>query len=417
MNEVWKPKKLGEVCGFVRGPFGGSLKKQIFIEDGFAVFEQSHAIYNQFDKVRYFIDDNKFKEMARFEVHSGNLIMSCSGTMGKVAIVPDGIKQGIINQALLLLKPTKYLLNTFLKYWIESPDFQQSLKAYSLGAAIQNVASVKTLKEIQIPLPPIPEQKRIVAILDKAFAAIDQAKANAEKNLQNSRELFESYLNKVFAPSADSGQRNPGEDWEEKKLGEIAKVIGGFSFKSKDFKKSGKYQVLRMGNVRPGIIRPNEKPVFINSLDENILNRSLLKPNDVIITQTGTKKKRDYGYTAIIDNTNYLLNQRIAAIRFDGNYSPKFFLYYSWTNYFKDQYFLNETGTVGQGNVGINAITDALVPFCKLSEQNLFVKKIDDLLLQSRKLGTIYQQKLADLEELKKSILQKAFDGQLTRDN
>jgi len=164
-----------------------------------------------------------------------------------------------------------------------------------------------------------------------------------------------------------------------KSVAEIAKVIGGYSFASGDFKKSGKYQVIRMGNVRPGIIRENENPVFIDTLDEKALSKALLRFNDIIITQTGTKKKRDYGFTAIIEKTNYLLNQRIAAIRFSELYLPKFFLYFSWTDLFKDQYFANETGTVGQGNVGIGSITDARVPFISTNKQNSIIKIIDTI--------------------------------------
>ncbi len=198
-----------------------------------------------------------------------------------------------------------------------------------------------------------------------------------------------------------------------KKISELAKVTGGHSFKSKDFQKSGKYQVLRIGNVRPGIIRENESPVFIDELDKKVKTKALLQPKDIIITQTGTKKKRDYGFTAIIEKNNYLLNQRIASIRFSKNYLPEFFLYFSWSNFFKDQYFANETGTVGQGNVGIKAITDANTPFIPLPEQKRIVEKLDVLSAKTKKLEAVYQKKISNLEELKKSILQKAFNGGL----
>ena len=197
--------------------------------------------------------------------------------------------------------------------------------------------------------------------------------------------------------------------WEKKALKETAKVIGGYSFRSSEFNKSGKYQVIRMGNVRPGTIRPDENPVFIDSLDEKILNRAQLLPNDVVITQTGTRKKRDYGYTAIVDSDNYLLNQRIAAIRFSDNYLPKFFLYYSWTNFFKDQYFSNETGTVGQGNVGISAITDALIPFCKLSEQKRIVTILDEAFTAIDKAKANAEKNLQNSRELFDSYLNNAF--------
>src|ERR1035437_1723632 len=165
-GEGWVDTALGDVCGFVRGPFGGSLKKSIFVPDGYAIYEQQHAIYGQFDDVRYFIDEAKFNEMGRFELLPDDLIMSCSGTMGRVAIVPKGINRGIINQALLKLTPSAKISNAFLKAWMESDAFQDALKEYSGGAAIQNVASVKILKEIRVPLPSVEEQGRVVDKLD-----------------------------------------------------------------------------------------------------------------------------------------------------------------------------------------------------------------------------------------------------------
>ena len=246
MNEGWEVKKLGDVCEFVRGPFGGSLKKNIFKSEGYAVYEQKHAIYDQFDDIRYFIDENKFNDMKRFELNSGDLIMSCSGTMGKMAIVPENIKKGIINQALLKLTPSKDISIVFLKLWMQSESFQDSLKAYSQGAAIQNVASVKILKEIEIPLPPLPEQKRIVAILDEAFENITKAKENAEKNLKNANEIFESYLQSVF--------ENKGDGWDEKTLGSLSNFVsvGHVGPTSKFYcEKHEGIPFLRSQNVRP----------------------------------------------------------------------------------------------------------------------------------------------------------------------
>ena len=170
MISPWKHERFGDVCGFVRGPFGGSLKKNIFKPKGYAVYEQQHAIYNQFTDIRYFVDEEKFTEMSRFELFSGELIMSCSGTMGKIAIVPEEVQRGIINQALLKLSPKEKLLPIFLKLWMQSRGFQEQIELLSQGAAIKNMASVKVLKEIEVPIPSINEQKRIIAILDQAFA-------------------------------------------------------------------------------------------------------------------------------------------------------------------------------------------------------------------------------------------------------
>jgi type I restriction enzyme S subunit len=197
-GKEWVARALGDVCGFVRGPFGGSLKKSIFVADGYAVYEQQHAIYDQFDDVRYFIDEAKFKEMKRFELLPNDLIMSCSGTMGRVAIAREDIKRGIINQALLKLTPSTEILNAFLKSWMESEAFQDALKEYSGGAAIQNVASVRALKEIRIPLPSVKEQTRVVDELDVLRKETQLLASLYQRKLVALEALKKSLLHQAF---------------------------------------------------------------------------------------------------------------------------------------------------------------------------------------------------------------------------
>lgn len=385
MRKGWEIKIFEDCLDKVT--YSNKIKRQNFLDEGeYPVISQEKEFVNG-----YWNGKSDLFKIKKPVIIFGDHTQVLKYIDFDFVIGADGVK---------ILSPIREIESKYFYY------FLQSIPLKELGYA----RHYRLLKEISVSYPKLPsEQKRIVAILDEAFAAIDKAKANILKNLQNAKELFESYLQGVF--------ENKGEDWEEKRLKEIASVFGGYSFKSKDFKSSGMYQVLRMGNIRPGIIRNEESPVFIEKVDESVLKRALLKKDDVVITQTGTKKKRDYGFTVIIDKDNYLVNQRIAAIRFPGNYLSKFFLYYSWTNYFKDQYFANETGTVGQGNVGIGAVTDALVPFCSIEEQRRVVSDIDTILFHTNKLETIHQKKLDDLEELKKSILQKAFNGELTEKN
>lgn len=155
--------KLGEVAEFVRGPFGGSLKKEIFKNSGYLVYEQNHAINNDFNFGRYYIDDEKFNEMKRFEVFAGDLLISCSGTMGKIAIVPQEYKKGIINQALLKLTPHHDVVTgKYLALVLEADFIQNKYFKDQSGSSIQNVASVKTLKNMEIPLPDLEIQEQLV---------------------------------------------------------------------------------------------------------------------------------------------------------------------------------------------------------------------------------------------------------------
>ncbi|WP_262965142.1 restriction endonuclease subunit S [Methylobacter psychrophilus] len=401
MKSGWEVKRLGEVCSFIRGPFGGSLKKNIFKEDGYAVYEQQHAIYDQFDKIRYFIDEKKFNEMKRFELNSGDLIMSCSGTMGKIAVVPKNIKQGIINQALLILSPSKKVSNIFLKLWMQSENFQDSLKKYSQGAAIQNVASVKILKEIEIPLPPLPEQQRIVAILDEAFAAIAKAKTNAEQNLKNAKELFESYLQSVFE------NKLHGSEFET--LDSLCELIVDCEHKTAPIQETG-YPSIRTPNIGKGVLILDG----VNRVSEETYNewtrRAIPQTDDLILA-----REAPAGNIGVIpENIKVCLGQRTVLIRPKKNkIISKFLAYLILSKDVQEQLLSHSTGaTVEHINMkDIRAFK--IFNISLITEQQTIVQKLDALLVETKQLEAIYQQKINDLDELKKSILQKAFAGEL----
>ncbi len=199
----WRWARLGEMCEFKRGPFGGSLKKEVFVTSGYKVYEQKHAIQNNFTIGSYFIDEAKFQEMIVFSVKPGDLIVSCSGTMGRVAIVPSDAQPGIINQALLKLTPLLHIVwPQYLRDYLQSEPVQLRYFRQTAGAAIQNVASVSVLKEIPIPLPPLPEQRRIAAILTDQLAAVERARAAAEEQVELLAKLVESYLRHSFSAAS-----------------------------------------------------------------------------------------------------------------------------------------------------------------------------------------------------------------------
>jgi len=405
MKQGWEIKTLGDVLEVLRNGVNCKQDKKGFGDKISRIESISNA---DFDINKVGFTTLSISDKDKYRLVKGDILFSHINSpihVGKTALFnsDEEVYHGV---NLLLMRPKPFLNGSYFEHFLKflfQNGYWRGLCKQSVNQASVNQQDINKV-EINFPKSLL-EQQRIVAILDEAFAAIAKAKANAEQNLKNAKELFESYLQSVF--------ENKGEGWEEKRLGEIANVIGGYSFKSTDFKKEGKYQVIRMGNVRPGLIRENESPVYIDKLDESVLKRALLLPNDVIITQTGTKNKRDYGFTVIIKNEFFLLNQRISAIRFPKNYLPKLFLYFSWTNIFKDQYFANETGTVGQGNVGIGAITNAVVPSPSLKTQQAIVQKLDAISAETKSLEAIYQRKIEDLDELKKSVLDKAFKGEL----
>ena len=199
-KEGWEERKWGDVCQFVRGPFGGSLKKSMFKEEGFAIYEQKHAIHDHIEQIRYFIDDQKFEEMRRFEVKPGELIMSCSGvTLGRVSVIPEGAPEGIINQALLKLAPNEDINIHFLKYWVRSKIFQDIIFEHSGGAAIPNVPAAKILKEITLLIPSLERQSATVNEIDSVLAETNKVSNIYKRKIESLDELKKSILQKAFS--------------------------------------------------------------------------------------------------------------------------------------------------------------------------------------------------------------------------
>ncbi|MDR0438035.1 MAG: N-6 DNA methylase [Bacteroidales bacterium] len=186
-------KKLGDAVSFKRGPFGGSLKKEIFVDKGYKVYEQQHAIKNDFSIGKYYITEEKFKEMKGFELVEGDLIMSCSGTIGKIAVFPKNAEKGIINQALLRFRPIANLTTTsYLKICLSY--ITNKFEDNSHGTGLKNVASVETLKKIDIYCPPLSEQKKIVSQIEKIEAQITEAQKIIDVIPAQKNDVLKKYL-------------------------------------------------------------------------------------------------------------------------------------------------------------------------------------------------------------------------------
>ncbi|MGY3902125.1 restriction endonuclease subunit S [Aeromonas lusitana] len=186
-----------------RGPFGSSLQKSFFVRQGYKVYEQQHAINNDFYCGEYYISDNKFEELKAFEVKPFDLIISCSGTVGKVAVAPLDMEPGIINQALLKISlNTLALTNEYFKVLFPAYFMKTETLSELQGTAQKNMVSVDVLKNEPFPYPPIDEQHRIVAKVDELMALCDQLEQRSESQLAAHQALVETLL-ATLTDSAD----------------------------------------------------------------------------------------------------------------------------------------------------------------------------------------------------------------------
>ena len=399
---MWRTVALGDLCEFVRGPFGGSLKKNIFVSDGYAVYEQQHAINNQCADFRYFITEDKFREMQRFVVKPNDILMSCSGTIGKTTIVSSDAPLGIINQALLKITASEEVDTLFLKLFMQSSHFNAQLMNTVDGAAIQNVASVKILKQILISLPPLAEQKRIAAILDKADAI--------RKKRQQAVELADQFLKSVFMDMFGDPVTNP-KGWDEKRLDNIASVRSGVTKGRQLYGKSTvSAPYMRVANVQDGHLNLDDIQ-HIEVLQGDI-DRYRLMPGDLLLTEGGDRDKLGRGAVWQGEIKDCIHQNHIFCVRSDVGIICPEFLSAQIASQRGKRYFLK----VGKQTTGIATINKtalsaypALVPPMELQEK--FIETLTKVHALVKK-NKIWDQGIVSNFE---SLSQRAFKGDLTQ--
>lgn len=397
---------------------------------------------------------------------------------GKIAVVPKIINDyGFGSTEFHVLRPTICITAQYLYRYISRSIFRGEAEHNMTGAVGQRRVPATFLEQHEFPLPPLPEQHRIVAKIEELFSELDKG----VENLKTAREQLKVYrqavlkyafegklteqwrkehadeiepagvlLKKVktereqryqqqlaeWQQAAKTGKRisKPAkpkelppltegelaelpklpEGWGWCKVAEISDAFGGFAFKSEDFLASGKYQVIKIANVRMGYLSLQSSPAYISDTTPEMLLRYGLKKGDCVITLTGTRKKRDYGFVAMVKEDNkLLLNQRVGAIRFAKPIVPDYFQYALRGQHFQNNFFRHETGNVGQGNVGMQAITEEPIALPPSLEQSQIVQQIESRLSVVDQLEQTIDNSLQKAEALRQSILKKAFEGKL----
>lgn len=395
MKKNWEVKRLGEVCEIGAGN-SAPQKKEMF-DDGIYPFFRTSDV----GKVHIgFIEDSvdKLNDLGISKLHlygKGTLLFPKSGasTFLNHRVLMD--VDGYVSSHLATLKAQNSILgDRFLLYFSMTVDSRNLMQD-------QNYPSLRLsdIQEINIPLPPLPEQQRIVAILDEAFAAIATANKNAEKNLQNARDLFESYLQSAFA--------HRGDGWEEKTLNQVATMFGRGKSKHRprNDKKlyGGNYPFIQTGDIRNCNHYITE---YSQTYNEAGLAQSKLWPRGTICITIAA----NIAETGILDFDACFPDSVIGLVVDDKRAEMNFVEYLLQS--FKAQ--LQEKGKgSAQDNINMATFENELFPFPPLPEQQRIVAKLDALSAETKKLEAIYRQKLNDLDELKKSVLQKAFDGKL----
>lgn len=393
MKEGWEIKKLSDVCEKITD---GTHQTPTYFNEGVLFLSSKNVTSGVIDWINIkYIDEKQHRELnKRVSPKVNDILLAKNGTTGIAAIVDKDVIFDIY-VSLALLRPLKGLLPSYLLYYINSPLAKNQFNKRLKGIGVPNL-HLEEIREVEIPIPPLSEQQRIVSILDEAFATITRAKANAELNLKNAKELFDVYLHKYYSSKE--------EGWEEKKLKDVAEYFNGLTYSPKDISNQG-IIVLRSSNVQ------NDELDFKDIVRVNltIKDKIIVKEGDILMCSRNGSQ-RLVGKTATIKNLDEEMTFGTFMMIIRSQFNP----YLSW--FFKSTDFRKQIR--GGENTMINQITrymldDVVLSFPPIYKQNEIVENLDALSIQIKKLDVIYHSKIKDLEELKKSVLQKAFNGEL----
>jgi type I restriction enzyme S subunit len=401
MKEGWEYDKLGNVLK--TGAGGTPLKSHKHYYDGGTIpwirsgeVNNRNITVSELKITQQGLDNSSAKLFPPQTV----VIAMYGATAGQVGILGF---ECATNQAVCGILPNENFIPEFIYYFFLK--FKEELIAQAVGNAQPNISQAK-IKNTLIPSISLPEQKQIVAILDKAFAAIDQAQANIEKNIENAKELFQSKLNDIFShPSTSSGQ--DGDGWEVKTLGKMSKIMYGYTSKVVE---NGNIQYVRITDIQNGKVDWDTVP-FVNISDEEKPKYSLSK-GDIVFARTGATTGKSY---LMVSPPNSVFASYLIRVQCDKKILEPSFLYLFFQS---GIYWRNvEAGISGSAQGGFNAskLGKMMIHFPSNKEKQLeFVAEINEFKSFTKEIESHYQQKLANLEDLKKSILQKAFSGVLT---
>ncbi len=401
MKSGWEVKKLGEVCELITC---GVAAKPKYVDKGIPFLSAKNVKEGKVIWSGYHcVSEQTHKQLTKNNKPVlGDILYTRVGSYGEAAVIEDNYEFSVF-VSLTLIKVNKAILNNyFLKYYLNSNTVKNLAKKSISGSGVGNL-NVGTVREFPIPLPPLSEQKRIVAILDKAFAVLEKTKENAGKNLQNARELFESYLQSVFTDS--------GDGWETEKMVEVCSIITcGVASTPKYVDERVGVPFLSAQNVKNGEVILDKYKFISREFHEKLTKNNKPTKGDILYSRVGAK----YGEAGVVEHDfDFSVYVSLTLIR------P---IFEKLNNYFL-KYYLNSPvikllakksiQSSGVPNLNVKDVREFPVIYPPLEKQHLIVKQIETLSGETKKLEAIYQKKLSNLEELKKSILQKAFNGEL----
>ena len=406
----WSNTQLSDILvdkGYIRGPFGSALKRGDMKENGVPVYEQQHAIYDS-RGFRYYIDEQKFVEMKRFQVNTDDLIISCSGTVGKVSIIRDDDPKGIISQALLLLRVDKNkILPLYLKYFFSSRDGYNAIVSRSSGSVQVNIAKRDVIEQIPLMLPKIETQRKIVGVLNSIDKKIDENE-RINKNLeQQAQAIFKEWF-------IDNPENN---EWSTGTFSELIKstLNGDWGKEAPTGNNTEKVYCIRGADI-PEVKAGNKGKMPTRYILSKNFAAKQLAAGDIVVEISGGSPTQSTGRcTAITQSLLDRYDSGMVCTNFCKAMKPKegysLFIYYYWQYlYGKGVFFSYENGTTGIKNLDFSGFIET---------ETILIPPVDKVIAFDDYCKSIFNQIFANgkqnehLAILRDTLLPKLMSGEL----
>ena len=401
MKMLWSTVELKEVCTFENGDRGENYpSRSVQTNIGVPFINAGHLTANGIDMQNMnFIPRERFDLLMKGKIRPNDILFCLRGSLGKFASVGE-LTEGAIASSLVIVRPRDDLiLPEYLLAYFSSEQCTKMIDYYRNGAAQPNL-SAQSLKKFLIPIPPLSEQRRIVAILDEAFAGLEMMRVNAEKNLLNSRDIFSNLCDKIFEETKLK--------FNEKALDVTCIVERGSS--PRPIKKYITSNTDGVNWVKIGDAVEGDKYIYKTArkiTSEGAKKSRYVKEGDFILSNS-----MSFGRPYIM-KTNGYIHDGWFVLRLNNTINSDYFYYLLSSAYVQSQFSKLASGAIVL-NISSDLVKKAMLPVPPIEHQKIIAKKLDILSEEIDKITDIYEQKCTKISELREAILRSAFSGELT---
>ena len=403
--EGWVWCKLDDLAFYKKGPFGSSLTKAMFVPKGndtYKVYEQKNAIQKDHELGSYYISKEKYCSLSGFAVHPYDIIVSCAGTIGETYVLPQNIQEGIINQALMLIRLYNREIECFYLLYF---DFILKQEAYkeSKGTAIKNIPPFDVLKNFFIPIPPKEEQNRILNEVDKWMSFVNAIETNSndlqtiikqtkskildlaihgklvrqDQNDEPAIELLKR-INPNFTPCDNGHYTQLPDGWGSVTLKDLCENINGlWKGKKEPFVNVG---VIRNANFTKDFKLDYSNIEYIDVEQRTFAKRHLMD-GDLIVEKSGGSDNSPVGRTILYEGKSGVFSfsnfTMVLRIKYSNTILSKFLYYFILAKYQTGAMRLMQTQTTGLHNLILDKFLSMPIYLPSLSEQKRIIDKIE----------------------------------------